>query len=228
LHDNHFDHIVLATPAWEAARLVRTLPRPSSQFSSAIVSSASSSAISNTVSTETAIEASRDYDTAQAWADTAAALQHTAIATVYAYSAQASLQPKALSQPVLALRSSPSAPAQFVFDRGQLSKPLTNESNGHDQHHQNGILAFVVSACEGDAATIEQQVITQGRTQLGLPDLQPLKTIIEKRATFACEPGVVRPATSITQNLSACGDYVQGPYPATLEAAIRSGQTVPM
>jgi hydroxysqualene dehydroxylase len=227
LHDNQFDHIVLATPAWEAARLVRTLPRPSSQFSSAIVSSASSSAISNTVSTETAIEASRDYDTAQAWADTAAALQHTAIATVYAYSAQASLQPKALSQPVLALRSSPSAPAQFVFDRGQLSKPLSNpmvnESNSQGQHHQNGILAFVVSASVGDAATIEQQVITQGRTQLGLPDLQPLKTIIEKRATFACTPTIVRPVAHITQNITACGDYIDGPYPATLEASVRNG-----
>jgi hydroxysqualene dehydroxylase len=219
LRDNQFDHIVLATPAWEAARLVRTLPRPSSQFNP---SSSSISAISHTVSTETATEANQAYDTAQAWANTAAALQHTAIATVYAYSPQASLQPNALSQPVLALRSHPSAPAQFVFDRGQLSNPLTNESNGQGQHHQNGILAFVVSASEGDAATIEQQVITQGRTQLGLPDLQPLKTIIEKRATFACTPGVQRPAMRITANLSACGDYMQGPYPATLEAAIRS------
>jgi hydroxysqualene dehydroxylase len=219
LHDNQFDHIVLATPAWEAARLVRTLPRPSSQFNPSI---SSSSAVSHTVGTKTATEANQAYDTAQAWADTAAALQHTAIATVYAYSPQASLQPKALNQPVLALRSSLSAPAQFVFDRGQLSNPLTNESNGQGQHHQNGILAFVVSASEGDAATIEQQVITQGRTQLSLPDLQPLKTIIEKRATFACVPGVLRPAPKIKPSLSACGDYIEGPYPATLEAAVRS------
>ncbi|MBP7444292.1 MAG: FAD-dependent oxidoreductase, partial [Zoogloea sp.] len=50
------------------------------------------------------------------------------------------------------------------------------------------------------------------------------KTITEKRATFACTPGVVRPATSTPEaGLWLAGDYVASPYPATLEAAVRSG-----
>jgi hydroxysqualene dehydroxylase len=140
-----------------------------------------------------------------AWADTADALHHEAIATVYAYAANAKLP-----CPMMALKSSPAEPAQFVFDRGALTG-------------QTGLLAFVVSASQGDAATIESQVITQGQKQLGLPNLQALQTIIDKRATFACTPGLQRPAPQIAENLIACGDYVQGPYPSTLEGAIRSG-----
>jgi hydroxysqualene dehydroxylase len=175
-----FDATIIATPAWEAARLVRSLP--------------SDYANSNT--------------DAAAWAACAEALQHEAITTVYAYSAAASLP-----QPVMALRNSNSnaqQPAQFVFDRGALSG-------------QPGVLAFVVSASVGDAATLEQQVVAQGRQQLGLADLQPIKTIVEKRATFACTPGLQRPSMRIANRLLACGDYVQGPYPATLEGAVRSG-----
>jgi hydroxysqualene dehydroxylase len=142
---------------------------------------------------------------AQAWANTAEALQHTAITTVYAYSANTRL-----ASAVIALRSNAQQPAQFVFDRGALSG-------------QQGVLAFVVSASEGDAATIERQVIAQGQAQLGLTDLQPIKTIVEKRATFACTPGVQRPPMLIANGLLACGDYVDGPYPATLEGAVRSG-----
>jgi predicted NAD/FAD-dependent oxidoreductase len=46
---------------------------------------------------------------------------------------------------------------------------------------------------------------------------------MEKRATFACTPGLRRPPTHIAPGLMACGDYVTGPYPATLEGAVRSG-----
>jgi len=48
-------------------------------------------------------------------------------------------------------------------------------------------------------------------------------TVVEKRATFACTPGLQRPAQDIAPGLLACGDYVDGPYPATLEGAVRSG-----
>ncbi len=143
-----------------------------------------------------------------AWADTADALQHEAIATVYAYAKDA--KPPC---PMMALKSNPSEPAQFVFDRGALTG-------------QTGLLAFVVSASQGDAATIESQVITQGQKQLGLPSLQALQTIIDKRATFACTPGLQRPSPQIASHVFACGDYVQGPYPSTLEGAVRSGVAI--
>jgi len=49
-----------------------------------------------------------------------------------------------------------------------------------------------------------------------------VQTVVEKRATFACTPGLARPPATIAPGLLACGDYVAGPYPATLEGAVRS------
>jgi len=143
----------------------------------------------------------------QTWVTTAQALQFEAIATVYAYAPQARL-----SHPMLALRSDAAYPAQFVFDRGQLGGP-------------QGLLAFVVSASKGDRDTLQTQVLAQAQAQLGLA-LAPLQTVVEKRATFACTPGLVRPGQAVAPGLWACGDYVDGPYPATLEGAVRSGVAV--
>jgi squalene-associated FAD-dependent desaturase len=138
---------------------------------------------------------------AAAWVDAAQSLAFEAIATVYATGG-----PR-LPLPMLALRTSVDAPAQFVFDRGQLGGP-------------GGLLAFVVSASAADKATIEAQVVAQARA-LGW-NVQPLQTVVEKRATFACTPALRRPAHVIAPGLWACGDYVDGPYPATLEGAVRS------
>ena len=144
---------------------------------------------------------------ARAWAALTGALQHEAIATVYVQAGGTRLP-----QPLLALRSSPDCPAQFVLDRGQLGGP-------------KGLLAFVVSASSTERALLQEQVLQQARSQLGLQGqaLQPLQTVVEKRATFACTPGLLRPPQQIAPGLLACGDYVDGPYPATLEAAVRSG-----
>jgi len=148
----------------------------------------------------------------QQWAALCQALRFEAIATVYAWAADARL-----AQPMLALRSSSQYPAQypaqfpaqFVFDRGQLGGPA-------------GLLAFVVSAAEGDRATLAAQVLAQAQAQLGMT-LQVVQTVVEKRATFACTPALQRPPQQIAPGLLACGDYVDGPYPATLEGAVRSG-----
>ena len=140
----------------------------------------------------------------QQWAAMCQALRFEAIATVYAWAPSARL-----AQPMLTLRSNAQYPAQFVFDRAQLGGPA-------------GLLAFVVSAAEGDRASLETQVLAQAKAQLDLT-LQAVQTVVEKRATFACTPGLQRPPTHITPGLLACGDYVDGPYPATLEGAVRSG-----
>jgi uncharacterized protein with NAD-binding domain and iron-sulfur cluster len=48
--------------------------------------------------------------------------------------------------------------------------------------------------------------------------------IVEKRATFACRPGLRRPPCETPlANFYLCGDYIASDYPATLEAAVRSG-----
>lgn len=146
------------------------------------------------------------------WARTSSALSFTAITTVYAWAPGVRL-----AAPMLALRPMPGAlgaSAQFVFDRGQL-RP--------DDASAQGVLAFVVSASEGERGWLQQRVLQQGQQQLGLPTLQPIQTVTEKRATFACTPGLNRPQQVITGGLWAAGDHVQGPYPATLEAAVRSG-----
>ena len=144
------------------------------------------------------------------WAKVASALRFEAITTVYAQSQAGLHEPAAgLRQPMTALRCTADCPAQFVFDRGQLGGPP-------------GQLAFVISASHGDTASLEGQVVAQAQRQLGMAII-PLKTIVEKRATFACTPGLLRPHQAVAEGLSACGDYIDGPYPATLEGAVRSG-----
>ncbi|MFC3685729.1 hydroxysqualene dehydroxylase HpnE [Hydrogenophaga luteola] len=143
------------------------------------------------------------------WAATTRRLDFTAITTVYAWAPGAHL-----SAPMVALRCSPAAPAQFVFDRGQL-RP--------DDASMQGVLAFVISASEGERDELQQRVLAQAAGQLGLSNLQAIQTVVEKRATFACTPALQRPASAIAPGLWAAGDYVDGPYPATLEGAVRSG-----
>ena len=113
---------------------------------------------------------------------------------------------------------------QFVFDRGQL-----------DAAHA-GMLAVVISAA-GAAADLPQSalaaaVAAQLAQVLRRPALaQPawFQVITEKRATFACTPGLARPpnATGLPR-LALAGDYTAAEdaasnYPATLESAVRSG-----
>ena len=85
------------------------------------------------------------------------------------------------------------------------------------------MLALVVSASAGERDTITQQVMGQLRDQLNIHDASLLTTVVEKRATFACTPSLLRPPMQVSTGIWACGDYVAGPYPATLEAAVRSG-----
>jgi hypothetical protein len=162
-----FDHVVVATPPWEAARLLR--------------------------------------DVAPDWATSVDALAYPAIATVYAQ-APADFD---LAKPMLALPTDAEHPAQFVFSRAEA----------------RGLLAFVVSDAKsetwGDREALERLVLAQGEAMLGVA-LQPVSTIIEKRATFACTVQIKRPAKLALAGLSVVGDYVEGPYPSTIEGAVRS------
>jgi len=139
------------------------------------------------------------------WTDRAQALRFEAIATVYAWADR----PLPGQQPMLALRHGPGQPAQFVFDRGALGGP-------------QGLWAFVVSASGDEREALQGQVLAQAES-LGWAGLRPLRTVVEKRATFACTPGLRRPASQIAQGLWAVADFVDGPYPATLEGAVRCG-----
>jgi hydroxysqualene dehydroxylase len=79
----------------------------------------------------------------------------------------------------------------------------------------------------GSAATLEatrSQAAASLGGQLRSP-LETIKVLTERRATFRCTPGLDRPTQTIAPGLWAAGDYVDGPYPATLEGAVHSGVT---
>ncbi len=146
----------------------------------------------------------------RAWAMQASALQHTAIATVYTHSPSTTLD-----APMLALRSGHGRNgAQFVFDRGQLNP---------DEPRMAGVWAWVVSACEGERESITAAVMAQAHALWPAAGLTHLQTVVDKRAAYACRPGTHKPAQRITDGVWAAGDYTEGPYPSTLEAATRSG-----
>jgi len=108
---------------------------------------------------------------------------------------------------------------QFVFDRGQLDPG------------QDGLLAVVISGAD-PAGEIGQDALAAGvAAQLAAAFGQPAlatpewsRVITEKRATFACTPALDRPANDVKlPGLALAGDYTACDYPATLEAAVRSG-----
>jgi squalene-associated FAD-dependent desaturase len=105
---------------------------------------------------------------------------------------------------------------QWVFDRGALCG-------------QAGLVAAVISA-EGPHQDMTQDELAQRvhaelQQQFGMrPDPVWQRVIAEKRATFACVAGLRRPAQRTPlKNFYLAGDYTGNEYPATLEAAVRSG-----
>ncbi|KFB74269.1 MAG: 15-cis-phytoene desaturase [Candidatus Accumulibacter phosphatis] len=106
---------------------------------------------------------------------------------------------------------------QWVFDRGALCGTA-------------GVLAFVLSGHgaweELDNAALAATLHRQLAATLDrrLPVVLWYQVIREQRATFCCRPNLRRP--SVRTALAGCwlaGDYVCAEYPATLEAAVRSG-----
>jgi squalene-associated FAD-dependent desaturase len=164
-----------------------------------------------------ASEAARlTHTLAPAWSLQAAGLRYEPIVTVYLRSVGTRL-----AQAMTVLASDAEAPAQFVFDLGAI------DGGGP----RAGMFAFVIS---GASAWVERgldasatAVLQQARmafpagTWAETPHL--LRVLAERRATFLCAPGLLRPSTVIANRLAAAGDYIEGPYPATLEGAVRSG-----
>jgi predicted NAD/FAD-dependent oxidoreductase len=107
-------------------------------------------------------------------------------------------------------------PGQWLFDRGQLGGAP-------------GLAAVVIST-DMPAARVEHGVLTQAidaQLRRLIPDLPApawAQTIAERRATYACVAALARPAPGALQpRLHLAGDYTDAAFPATLEAATRSG-----
>lgn len=108
------------------------------------------------------------------------------------------------------------SPAQWIFDRETICG-------------QRGLVGAVISASEehvGESQdALAQRICTNLSAQFGpLPPLLWHRVIAEKRATFSCTPGLARPAQiTACKNFLLAGDYTASDYPATIEAAVRSG-----
>lgn len=146
-----------------------------------------------------------------AWSVRAGQLRHAAITTVYLRCPGARL-----GHPMVFL---PEGPAQFAFDHGAMGLQASQ-------------FAFVISASESlqhlSRAELCQTVLDQALRQFPTdtwpttPEVSGVFT--ERRATFCCETALQRPEACVAPGMWAAGDYIQGPYPSTLEGAVRSGQ----
>ena len=150
-----------------------------------------------------------------AWSECAAALPHEPIATLLLR-----LPRRPWPRPLLALDNDDHRrPAQFAFHRGAIDA-------------RSDRVALVVSAAAGWIArgtpALVEAALAQARAALApgaaAADVALLDLRTERRATFRCVAGLLRPSAVIAQGLHAAGDYVAGPYPATLEAAVRAGE----
>jgi squalene-associated FAD-dependent desaturase len=105
---------------------------------------------------------------------------------------------------------------QWVFDRGAFDPA------------NRGVLAVVVSASgahdDEPLASLCDAVARQLTRDLGLPAPRAARAIVEKRATLAARPGLLRPrhVTAVARFMLA-GDWTHSEYPSTLESAVRSG-----
>ncbi len=149
---------------------------------------------------------------APAWSAKAGALAHEPIVTVVL-----SAPPRAWPAPMLALRSDDTrAPAQFAFKLG-------DQVDGVDR------VTLVVSAAgrwlERGSDAVAAACAAQYRQVFGIAGSVAVAGVrTDRRATFRCTAGVARPGMDILPGLRAAADYVAGPYPATLEAAVRAGE----
>ncbi|MDD3326674.1 MAG: hydroxysqualene dehydroxylase HpnE [Zoogloea sp.] len=107
---------------------------------------------------------------------------------------------------------------QWAFDRAALGGP-------------EGLVGIVISASgrhqQITREALEIALLEELQHAVGpLPTLKWSQLITEKRATFACTPGLPRPGNATPDpGLWLAGDYTASPYPATLESAIQSGTT---
>ena len=136
------------------------------------------------------------------------------------------------------LKHEPIVTAWLAFD-GPLNfpEPMIGLNGGYGQwafdrsvlDGLEGLVGVVISASgahqEISKDALEIALREELQAALGpLPALKWAQIITEKRATFACTPGLRRPGTVTPEaGLWLAGDYVASDYPATIESAVQSG-----
>jgi squalene-associated FAD-dependent desaturase len=149
--------------------------------------------------------------------DACARLDYEPIATVYLGYRERVTLPCAMSR-------LDDAPGQWLFDRRDILSRPRGAAPPLEQ-----IVAVVISASGPHDALDRDELVAACDTQLrrlkpSLPALAWSQAIVERRATYACVPGRPRPPRLlIAANVALAGDYVDATFPATLEAAVRTG-----
>jgi squalene-associated FAD-dependent desaturase len=184
----------------------------------------------------------RDADT-QEWIldgdDGGTRYAHVVVATA-PYHAGKLLQPFPSLAPLIgqldALRYEPITTLWLGFEGAlHFPEPMIGLTGGYGQwafdrsSAEPGLVSVVISASGAhqdlnhDALTVA--VLAELSRALGpQPTLGWSRVITEKRATFACTPGIQRPDVLTPEpGLWLAGDYTASDYPATLESAVRSG-----
>lgn len=139
-----------------------------------------------------------------------AALAYQPIVTVYLHYPRR-IQ---LAAPMLGLRG---RYGQWLFDRTRIAG-------------QDGLVSVVMSAQTRHERLAHDELAARVHDEiaplLGSADAPDwVQVIEEKRATFACVPNLQRPEQRTgVDGLYLAGDYTASDYPATIEAAVRSGQ----
>jgi len=117
------------------------------------------------------------------------------------------------------------APGQWVFDRPDV---LARRAAGTPEPFAQ-LLSVVISASGAHLGWPHERLVATVDAQVRR--LQPAQgtpvwscVIAEKRATYACTPDRVQlSGPRLSPGLYVAGDYVDAEFPATLEAAVRSG-----
>ena len=118
-------------------------------------------------------------------------------------------------------------PGQWLFDRHDV---LERAPDAAAARALRGLVAVVISA-SGVHDDLDAKALA-GRVHAQLRRLNPevpmpvwSQVIVERRSTFACTPGLRRPRTAtLGPRLHLAGDYLDPDLPATLEAAVASGE----
>ena len=121
-------------------------------------------------------------------------------------------EPVRLPAPMLGFEGT----AQWLFDRDAICG-------------QRGLIAAVISASGPHEDLAQDALAHRVQEELArefgpLPPLAWHRVIAEKRATFECSVGLERPSSrTALARVHLAGDYIESGYPATLEAAVKSG-----
>ncbi|WP_168191755.1 hydroxysqualene dehydroxylase HpnE [Chromobacterium phragmitis] len=158
------------------------------------------------------------------------------ISAVAPYHAAELLDAPDLKPALAAFRYWPIATVYLRFDVSpRLPAPMLGVSGGgmdwlFDREAlagEAGLVAAVLSAPTElpDAGELAARALADARRVAPhLPDPVQRRVVVEKRATFASEVGLDRPAArSALKGVYLAGDWTHPEYPATLEGAARSG-----